>query len=86
VDLSGTVFRESPDCNDDDLSLATFRSCWKTCIWQCEARALCGKMSKIEEDFFGSACYTSQEAPLDALFDQMTRVIYLMRKRGASSR
>jgi hypothetical protein len=24
----------------------------------------CGKMSKIEEDFFWSACYTSQEAPL----------------------
>jgi hypothetical protein len=35
-------------------------------------------MSKIEEDFFGSACYTSQEAPLDALCDQMTRAIYLM--------
>src|SRR2546430_11906168 len=26
--------------------------------------ALCGKMSKREEDFFCSACYTSQEAPL----------------------
>src|SRR5436190_22497233 len=25
---------------------------------------MCGKMSKIEEDFFWSACYTSQEAPL----------------------
>ena len=35
-------------------------------------------MSKIEEDFFGSACYTSQEALLDALCDQMTRAIYLM--------
>src|SRR6266700_1742692 len=40
---------------------ATFRSCWKTRFWQCAAVALRGKMSKIEEDFFGSACYTSQE-------------------------
>jgi hypothetical protein len=41
-------------------------------------------MSKIEEDFFGSACYTSGEAPLEALCDQMTRAIYLMRQAWSS--
>jgi hypothetical protein len=34
-------------------------------VWPCAVVALRGKMSKIEEDFFGSVCYASQEAPLD---------------------
>ena len=39
-----------------------------------------GKMSKIEEVFFGSACYTSQEAPSVSLGDQTTRAPSLMRE------
>jgi hypothetical protein len=39
-----------------------------------------GKMSKIEEVFFGSACYTSQEAPSVSLCDQTTRAPSLMRE------
>ena len=60
VDLSGTVFRESPDWNDDDLSLCHISIVSSERVWQCAAVALRGKMSKREEVFFGSACYTSQ--------------------------
>lgn len=60
------------------------RSCWKTRVWQCEARALRGKMSKMEEVFLGSHDMLSQEALLDALFNQMTRATSLMRKRSIS--
>jgi hypothetical protein len=37
-------------------------------------------MSKIEEVFFGSVCYTSQEAPSVSLCDQTTRAPSLMRE------
>ena len=65
MDLSGTVFIENPYWNYDDLSICQISIVLSEPVWQCAAVALRGKMSKIEEDFFGSACYTSQEAPLD---------------------
>jgi hypothetical protein len=51
--------------------------------YKCAVVVLRGKMSKIEEVFFGSACYASQEAPSVSLCDQRTGVPSLMRKRGA---
>lgn len=55
-------------------------------IAACEARALCGKMSKMEEDFSGPYGMLSQEALLDAPCDPMTRATSLMHKRGIAVR